>query len=106
MRPKAAERSVVVLENQKIRPASVIGPMGSELTLADLPKRNTRRWVSRRKAEVVAAVEGGLITVDEACERYNLSLEEFASWQRAYDRLGVRALRATRVQYYREKFSL
>jgi len=95
-----------VLENQKIRPVSVIGPMGDKLTLKDLPKRDTRRWVSRRKAEVVAAVEGGLITVDEACERYNLSLEEFASWQRAYDRLGVPALRATRVQFYRDRFGI
>lgn len=94
-----------MLENQKIRPASVVGPSGSILTLSDLPKRDTRRWVSRRKAEVVAAVEGGLITIEEARERYNLSLEEFASWQRAYDNLGVAALRATRVQYYREKLA-
>ncbi len=33
----------------------VIGPDGSPLTIADLPA-NTRRWVIRRKAEVVAAV--------------------------------------------------
>ena len=32
----------------------------------------------RRKAEVVAAVSGGLLSVDEACERYSLTLEEFA----------------------------
>ena len=94
-----------MLEHQKIRPASIVGPTGSIMTLRDLPKRNTRRWVSRRKAEVVAAVEGGLITIDEACDRYNLSIEEFASWQRAYDQLGMPALRATRVQYYREKLS-
>ena len=35
----------------------VIGPDGSPLTIADLPPTNTRRWVIRRKAEVVAAVE-------------------------------------------------
>jgi len=33
----------------------VIGPDGSPLTIADLPPANTRRWVIRRKAEVVAA---------------------------------------------------
>ena len=38
----------------------VIGPDGSPLTIADLPPKNTRRWVIRRKAEVVAAVRGGL----------------------------------------------
>jgi hypothetical protein len=48
----------------------VIGPDGSPLTIADLPPSNTRRWVIRRKAEVVAAVRGGLLSLDEACQRY------------------------------------
>jgi len=48
----------------------VIGPTGAPLTLSDLPPENTQRWVIRRKAEVVAAVHGGLLTLDEACERY------------------------------------
>ena len=38
----------------------VIGPDGSPLTIADLPPADTKRWVIRRKAEVVAAVRGGL----------------------------------------------
>src|SRR5690349_23947206 len=50
-------------------------------------------WVVRRKAEVVAAVNGGLLTIDEVCERYSLTLEEFASWQRAVDRSGMQGLR-------------
>ena len=45
----------------------VIGPDGSPLTIADLPPKNTRRWVIRRKAEVVAAVRGGLLSLEEAC---------------------------------------
>ena len=56
-----------MLENQKIRPAQVIGPLGEPLTLASLPPQGTTRWVVRRKAEVVAAVSGGLLSVDEAC---------------------------------------
>lgn len=79
----------------------VIGPDGSPLTLADLPKPTTRRWVIRRKAEVVAAVRGGLLSLDEACERYTLTVEEFLGWQRAIDRHGLAGLRATRVQDYR-----
>ena len=59
-----------MLENQKIRPAQVIGPLGEPLTLDSLPPAETTRWVVRRKAEVVAAVSGGLLTVDEACKRY------------------------------------
>ncbi|MEM9277623.1 MAG: DUF1153 domain-containing protein, partial [Pseudomonadota bacterium] len=48
----------------------VIGPDGSPLTVSDLPPASTRRWVIRRKAEVVAAVRGGLLSLEEACERY------------------------------------
>jgi hypothetical protein len=71
------------------------------LTLADLPPPETKRWVIRRKAEVVAAVRGGLLTIEEACQRYSLSSEEFTSWQRLIDRHGVRGLRTTRLQEYR-----
>jgi hypothetical protein len=91
-----------LLENQKFRAASVIGPLGEALTLDSLPHPSTRRWVIRRKAEVVAAVAGGLLTVDEACERYGLTIEEFTSWQRAVDRSGMPGLRVTRIQQYRE----
>jgi hypothetical protein len=70
-----------MIENQKIRPAQVIGPLGEPLTLDSLSPPSTTRWVVRRKAEVVAAVNGGLLTVDEVCERYSLTLEEFAGWQ-------------------------
>ena len=79
----------------------VIGPDGLPLTLADLPPPNTKRWVIRRKAEVVAAVRGGLLTLEEACERYTLTLEEFFGWQKAIDQYGLPGLRATRVQQYR-----
>ena len=71
------------------------------LGIDDLPPPDTKRWVIRRKAEVVAAVRNGVITLEEACDRYTLSVEEFLSWQRAIDRHGLRGLRATRVQHYR-----
>lgn len=93
-----------MIENQNIRPAQVIGPLGEPLTLDDLPAPDTKRWVMRRKAEVVAAVNGGLLTIDEVLERYNLTLEEFASWQRAMDRSGMKGLRVTRIQKYREEY--
>ena len=48
----------------------------------------------------MSAVNGGL-QVDEVCERYGLSLEEFAGWQRAVDRSGVPGLRVTRIQHYK-----
>jgi hypothetical protein len=71
------------------------------MTLDDLPPPNTKRWVIRRKAEVVAGVRAGLLSLEEACERYKLSVEEFLSWQRLIERHGVRGLRTTRLQDYR-----
>ncbi len=79
----------------------VIGPTGAPLTLADLPPAATDRWVIRRKAEVVAAVRGGLLTLEEACERYRLTQEEFLAWQKAIERHGMPGLRTTRIQHYR-----
>jgi hypothetical protein len=93
-----------MLEGLHICPAQVIGPLGEPLTLDSLPPINTTRWVVRRKAEVVAAVAGGLLTVDEACERYSVSLEEFTSWQRAINQSGMRGLRVTRIKQYRDQY--
>lgn len=89
------------MEHQKIRPAHVIGPLGEPLGLADLPPKDTVRWVARRKAEVVAAVNGGLLSVDEALERYGLTLEEYMAWARAVERAGMLGLRVTKTQHYR-----
>ena len=91
----------IKMEDRKGRVSYVIGPDGSPLTLADLPPPGTRRWVIRRKAEVVAAVRGGLLSLDDACKRYTLTVEEFLAWQRAIERFGMPGLRATRVQQYR-----
>ncbi len=71
------------------------------LTIADLPPPSTRRWVIRRKAEVVAAVRGGLLSLEEACKRYTLTTEEFLSWQFSIDQHGLAGLRTTRIQHYR-----
>ena len=72
------------------------------MTLEDLPAPNTKRWVIRRKAQVVVAVRSGVISLNDACSRYNLSIEEFLSWQSLIDRHGIGGLRATRIQQYRE----
>ncbi len=84
------------------RSNGVIGPAGQPLTVESLPPRNTVRWVIRRKAEVVAAVRSGLIGLDEACERYRLSVEEFLNWERLVNAHGLRGLRVTRSQRYRD----
>ena len=93
-----------MIENQKIKPAQVVGPLGEPLTIDSLPPPGTTRWVVRRKAEVVAAVNGGLLSADVVQERYNLSLEELVTWQIAEERAGMAGLRVTHVQRYREQW--
>jgi hypothetical protein len=87
--------------NHHSRPKYVIGPDGSPLTIADLPQPGTKRWVIRRKAEVIAAVRGGLLSFDEASSRYMLTVDELLSWQSAMDQYGLAGLRTTRIQQYR-----
>ena len=74
---------------------------GVATAVSALPPPTTKRWVIRRKAAVVTAVRAGVLTLEEACQRYHLSVEEFLSWQRLIDRHGMRGLRATRLQDYR-----
>ncbi len=85
------------------RPSSreAVGPMGQPMTRDDLPPPNTKRWVMRRKAEVVAGVRAGLISLEEACDLYSLSVDEFRSWQRLLDAHGLAGLRATLTMEYR-----
>src|SRR6202012_2025095 len=92
-----------MVELHRPRAKYVIGPDGSPLTVADLPPTTTKRWVIRRKAEVVAAVRGGLISLEEACSRYTLTVDEFLSWQLSIDQHGLAGLRTTRIQQYRQE---
>jgi len=76
------------------RPKYVIGPDGSPLTITDLPAPGMKkRWVIRCKAQVVAAVCGGLLSLEEACNRYMLTVDEFLLWQSLIDRHGLAGLR-------------
>ena len=75
---------------------------GTILTRADLPSTETRRWVASRKAIVVRAVAGGLITQDVAKSMYGLSEEEFLEWQSAVTAHGIAGLRVTALKQYRQ----
>ncbi|SIT78231.1 Protein of unknown function [Yoonia rosea] len=83
-------------------PRSVTLSDGTIMTRADLPSQKTRRWVASRKAAVVRAVGGGLITRKEALETYALSEDEFSEWEKAVDQHGEAALKATALQRYRQ----
>ncbi|MGE4219469.1 MAG: DUF1153 domain-containing protein [Alphaproteobacteria bacterium] len=73
------------------------------MTEEALPPSDTSRWVVRRKAQVVHGVRSGVISLAEACRRYNLSIEEFETWERLIDEHGMRGLRVTRLKEYRGK---
>ena len=83
-------------------PVYVVLPDGTKLTRSDLPPANTKRWVARRKATVVAAVDHGLIEPTEACTLYQLSVDELDLWRSAVRNHGAAALRVTAIQKYRQ----
>jgi len=81
----------------------VLSPDGQRLTRDGLPLPTTKRWVVQRKAKIVAGVRGGLISLNEALCTYNLSLDEFRSWQRLFESHGLDGLRTTRIKNYRTR---
>lgn len=83
------------------RPIFVKDHLGQSIARTDLPPPDTKRWVARRKAIVVAAVDGGMLTLEEACELYELSEEELEQWRSALGKHGLNALRVTSMQRYR-----
>jgi Protein of unknown function (DUF1153) len=90
-------------ETQRQNVARILGFDGNPLTMADLPTPGTRRWVIRRKAAVVAAVRGGLLSLEEARGRYILTAEEFFAWQDSIDHFGLAGLRITKIQKHRRR---
>lgn len=83
-------------------PRQVTLPDGSILSRADLPAADTLRWVASRKAVVVKAVQYGLLSLNDALDRYALSQEEFDLWRNAVKTHGDKALRVTTLQKYRQ----
>jgi hypothetical protein len=88
----------------KTQSGFIVRSDGTVMTLRDLPAADTKRWVARRKADLVEAVEGGLLTREDACWRYTLTLEEFFSWQIAIERYGRAGLNARRAQNDRRAY--
>ncbi len=80
----------------------LVDPFGDFLTVETLPPADTVRWVPRRKAQVVCAIRGGLISRREACARYGISDAELFSWEKLLEDHGPRALRVTSTQRYRQ----
>lgn len=94
---KEADRKEAVV-SQPPKPRSARTPIRVE----ELPPPGITRWVIRRKAQVVAAVQSGALTLEEVCNRYSVSVEEFRAWQKSLQRHGIYGLRVTRAQIYRD----
>ena len=62
-----------------------VGPDGERVTQSHLPPPGLKRCSIRQKGVVVAAVRHGMLTIAEACERYDLCLDEFLVWHVAID---------------------
>jgi len=60
--------------------------------VASLPAQSRGHWSTAQRAP----------TLEEARERYALSVEELRAWERDLGRHGLHGLRATRVQIYRQ----
>lgn len=84
-------------------PAAITLPDGHILSRSDLPSPNTKRWVASRKAAIVQAVRYGLLSEEDALSVYALSREELSSWQAAIHNFGEKALKATKLQEFRQQ---
>jgi hypothetical protein len=66
-----------------------------------LPPSNTVRWVASRKTMVLAAIDAGSLSIEEACLMYRLSIEEIASWSRLIGLHGRDGLKSSKLGGYR-----
>jgi hypothetical protein len=71
--------------------------------MGDLGQRNVPELPKglRSGAGGVGPLRAGRITLEEALKRYQLTEEEYRSWERAFEQHGLAGLRSTRLQQYR-----
>jgi transposase-like protein len=93
------------LDSKRQAPVEREEPINKTPKMSDLPTPDIKRWHFQHKALVVTAVRTGLISVADACTRYSITIEELLSWKRLLDEHGLRGLRATRLQEYRQEAS-
>jgi len=79
-------------------------PAASPSHASDLPAAPPvpKRWVPHRKAEVIAAVDRGELTLEQACARYAISIEEFVCWVQNISVFGLAGLQVNGTQRRRK----
>jgi len=83
------------------RPKYALGPTG-QITVDSLPPANTSRWTARRKAEVIAAIHGKLITREWALKTYRWTEAELKYWEMSLAKFGLDGLKVTKVHEHRQ----
>lgn len=68
---------------------------GGLITPGSLPPDSTRRWTPGRRATILLAVRGGLLTIADVDQRWRISPDEFAEWDRRFDGRSAKSLRVT-----------
>lgn len=89
-------------EDKSTKSGSMSLSGATESSSADLPPRDTRRWVASRKAEVIKLVEEGQLSKETVLEHFEISDEEFRLWQLAVHCHGIDALKVTLLQKFRK----
>jgi uncharacterized protein DUF1153 len=56
------------------------------------------RWSAKRKAAVVTAVHLGIWSTADVGVRFNISAEEFGSWEKSLNPKGLHGLSATKLK--------
>ncbi|HVX90938.1 MAG TPA: DUF1153 domain-containing protein [Candidatus Paceibacterota bacterium] len=84
------------MDTQKLPTARDLN--GNVITVADLPKPNTRRWTANRKAIVISAVRNGVITLEQVLARYSMTEREFRIWEQGFKSDGATGLKVTHYQ--------
>lgn len=71
---------------------------GNVITPNDLPSPETIRWTPNKKFIVVQAIKGGLITKEEALDRWGMLENELRIWEEGFKSHGVNGLKTTHYQ--------
>jgi hypothetical protein len=83
--------------------AAVSAPTAKQTESPKPARLRSVRWIPQRKAEIVAAIRDGFMSLEEARESYALSIEEYLSWQMGIELSGLAGLRINRVQQNRRR---
>lgn len=74
---------------------------GNIIAPYDLPPTGTVRWTENRKAIVVRAVRSGIISTEDALDRYHMTEKEFRLWEDGLAHQKEGGLKITKYQLRR-----